>query len=83
MGEMTDAELGLLDWLSKEEFSQYGECHGETLDKLIANGLAQVCEPGAGQGGFIAKDHTGAKGMMYRAVTLTDAGRAALKRERA
>jgi len=67
-------EIFLLRWLSKEEFSQYGECHGATLDSLIAQGLAQVHGPGEHQV-FIAQDHTGDKGMMYRAVSLTEAGR--------
>lgn len=30
----------LLDWLSKEDSSAYGECSGKTLDALVAKGLA-------------------------------------------
>lgn len=74
--DLTKAERDLLDWLSREDFSQYGECHGSDLDGLIAKGLAQIHGPGEHQG-FIAQDHTGEKGLMYRAVSLTEAGRAA------
>lgn len=75
---MDAAELNLLKWLNKEDFSQYGECHGKTLDSLIAKGLAQVHEPGQHQA-FIANDPAGTKGPMYRAVSLTDEGVRALK----
>jgi hypothetical protein len=70
---LNDDGRDLLDWLSMEDFSQYGECHGKTLDKLIEIGLAQVHGPGEHQG-FIANDPAGTKGMMYRAVSLTEAG---------
>lgn len=72
-------EFDLLEWLAEEDFSQYGECHGRALDSLVAKGIAQVHGPGEHQHGFIAKDPAGAKGMMYRAVSLTDAGRALLQ----
>lgn len=72
---LSTAELQLLKWLGKEEFSQYGECYGKTLDALIAKGLAEVHEPGSHQSNFIAQG----AGKMYRAVSLTEAGRAALK----
>jgi hypothetical protein len=78
MSELGEDEIDLLTWLSREDFSQYGECHGATLNKLITKGLAQVHEPGEHQG-FIANDFSGTKGPMYRAVSLTDAGRATLK----
>ena len=71
--ELTPSERFLLDWLSKEDFSQYGECHGRTLDRLIERGLAQLHgEETETQNTFIAKGH----GIMFRAVSLTDAGRA-------
>jgi hypothetical protein len=74
--DLTASEEFLLIWLGDGDFSQYGECHGSALDALIAKGLAQIHGPGEHQH-FIANDHTGSMGMMYRAVSLTDAGRAA------
>lgn len=71
--ELTGSERDLLKWLSKEDFSQYGECHGTSLDSLIAKGLAQVHGPGEHQV-FIAKGTS----QMYRAVSLTEAGRSVL-----
>lgn len=71
---MTKDEKFLLEWLSKEDFSQYGECHGKSLDALIEKGYAKVHDGREGQSGFIAKGDD----IMYRAVSLTDAGRAAL-----
>jgi hypothetical protein len=71
-------ELDLLQWLGREEFSQYGECYGDTLSSLIAKGLAQVHEAGEHQETFIAKG-LGSKSMMYRAVSLTDLGRQQLE----
>lgn len=69
----TASEQSLLEWLAKEDFSQYGECHGKSLDRLVELGLAQIHGPGEHQ-------HFTAKGceLMYRAVSLTDAGRAVL-----
>jgi hypothetical protein len=75
--DVTPSETLLLEWLSKEDFSQYGECHGRTLDRLVERGFAQVHKPGEHQR-FIANDFAGTKGDMYRAVSLTDAGRAAV-----
>lgn len=72
---LSDSETDLLRWLGTENFSQYGECYGKDLDGLIAKGLAEVHGPGEHQGGFIAKG----TGMMYRAVSLTEAGRAELR----
>jgi len=64
------AEIDLLEWLSKEDFSQYGECHGKALDALIAKGLAQH-HPGTGRNNsFIAKGDD----IMFDKVSLTDAG---------
>lgn len=71
---MTGDEIFLLKWLGQEDFSQYGECHGKTLDALIAQGLAQVHSASDHQGSFIAKGD----GRMYRAVSLTEAGRIAI-----
>lgn len=45
----TDAEQFLLEWLGKEDFSQYGECHGKSLDRLVELGLAQIHAPGEHQ----------------------------------
>lgn len=72
--ELVAGERDLLEWLGKEDFSQYGECHGRALDGLIAKGLAQVHGAEEHQSGFIARGSGG----MYRAVSLTEAGRAAL-----
>jgi hypothetical protein len=76
---MNEAELDLLKWLGQEDYSQYGECHGATLDALIAKGLAQLHGDNGELGSFIAKG----RGPMYQSVSLTDAGRAALAKERA
>jgi len=65
--------LFLLRWLGESDFSQYGECHGAALDSLVALGMAQIHKPGEHQS-FIAKGD----GLMFRAVSLTEAGRAAL-----
>jgi len=71
---LSNSERDLLRWLGKEDFSQYGECYGRDLDALVAKGLAQVHAPGEHQV-FIAKG----SGPMFRAVSLTDAGVAALE----
>lgn len=71
--KLSENERRLLDWLGREEYSQFGECYGDNLDTLIARGLAQVHGPGEHQS-FIAKGTS----QMYRAVSLTPAGRAAL-----
>jgi hypothetical protein len=73
MTPLTAGEILLLDWLSQEDFSQYGECHGAALDALVNRGLAEIHGPGEHQR-FIANDHAGTQGMMYRAVSLTTAG---------
>jgi hypothetical protein len=71
MTNLTVSEKDLLLWLSREDFSQYGECHGGALDSLIAKGLAQLHgEETETNNTFIAKGH----GIMFRAVSLTEAG---------
>ena len=74
---LTPAERDLLEWLGREDFSQYGECYGPTLDSLIAKGLVELSRPGEHQSGFIAQDPHGTKSRMYLAVSLTESGRAA------
>jgi hypothetical protein len=82
MTDLTHDERELLTWLGNEDFSQYGECHGKSLDALVEKGLAQIHGPGEHQDCFIAKDPHGEKGMMYRAVSLTDMGRDQLRADR-
>jgi hypothetical protein len=78
MTDITPSEKWMLEWLSKEDFSQYGECYGRTLEALIARGFVQVHgEETETNNTFIAKGH----GIMFRAVSLTDAGRAAVKEQ--
>ena len=68
---MTEDEIDLLLWLSEEDFSQYGECYGKSLTRLIKLGLAQH-HPGTGYDNtFIAKG----RGIMFEAVSLTEQGR--------
>lgn len=62
-------ERFLLEWLSKEGYSQYGECCGESLNGLIAKGLATV-HSFAAQG----------SARPYCLVALTDAGRASIQK---
>ena len=78
MTNLSDRERDLLLWLGEEDYSQYGECHGEALDVLVAKGFAQIHGPGEHQV-FIANDPAGTKGMMFRAVSLTEAGWVACK----
>jgi hypothetical protein len=73
------SERNLLEWLSREDYSQYGECYGASLNRLIELGLAQVHKPGEHQN-FIANDWQGTKGIMFRAVSLTEAGWEELKK---
>ncbi|MGY3581381.1 hypothetical protein ACVIGB_000550 [Bradyrhizobium sp. USDA 4341] len=64
----------LLDWLSNGD-GQYGECHGKTLDGLVAKGFAAIGGEESGlDNGFIAKGSD----LMYRTVSITKAGRDAL-----
>jgi hypothetical protein len=67
MADLSNKERGLLQWLGFDD-GTYGECHGETLDSLIAKGLAQL-DP----------DNTHAYDPMYRKVQITEAGVTALQ----
>lgn len=78
---LNESERDLLLWLAREDYSQYGECYGSALTSLMMRGLAQVHGPGERQH-FIANDHAGTKGMMYRAVSLTEEGFALARRLR-
>ena len=75
--ELTQEEGALLKWLAREDYSQYGECHGRHLDALIAKGFAQLHGDGGELGPFIAKG----KGPMYQSVSVTDAGHTALREQ--
>jgi hypothetical protein len=56
MTDLTEGQRALLFWLSKEAFSQFGECYGTSLDQLIELGLAQVHGEETGRDNtFIAK----------------------------
>ena len=75
--ELSQRERYLLKWLGESDVSQYGECNGAALDTLVANGLAVVL----GEETEIANPFIGnGRGIMYRAVKLTEAGRALLDR---
>jgi len=77
---LTEGERDLLEWLGETEFSQYGECYGAKLDRLMALGLARMHGPHEHQNGFIAKEPpTLGDHKMYRAVSLTKEGRALLR----
>lgn len=43
-GGLTSREKFLLEWLSKEDSSAYGECHGQELNVLLNTGLAVSSE---------------------------------------
>lgn len=78
MTDLTKDQRDLLDWLSKEDTSQYGECHGAALDRLVELGLAQVHGAETERNNtFIAKGD----GIMFRAVSLTERGWVALKEQ--
>lgn len=66
MRQFTSMEHHLLEWLSKEDSSLYGECHGKDLDRLMGEQLVE----------WKAKD---ARGDMYSRVGLTETGIAAAK----
>lgn len=71
--EKVAADLGkdaarVLAWLAKEDSSAYGECHGPALDKLVAERLAMVADPGGPP-----------RDIGYSRVFLTDRGHAVAK----
>lgn len=73
MTDLTPSERLMLVWIGDDEYAQYGECYGKTLDELIAKKLVQVHTERELQSGFIAKGDA----LMYMAVSLTLTGRAA------
>jgi hypothetical protein len=70
---LTDDENSLLVWLGQEDYGQYGECHGASLDSLIEKDLAQLHQGREFQSSFIAKGDS----KMHQAVSLTEKGREA------
>lgn len=60
--QLSSGEVFLLQWLSKEDVSQYGECMGRDFDRLESLGLVTL---------DCAKDHPRAA---FYAVRLTDRG---------
>lgn len=74
---MTHDESVLLAWLGQEDVSQYGECHGAAFDALYERGFVEFVGTSRP---FCACQQNGS-GLMYRAVRLTVAGRAALNHE--
>jgi hypothetical protein len=71
---LNSSEKLLLEWLLKDD-GQYGECHGATLDSLIAKRFVKVGgEETWFDNGFIAKGTN----IMFSAVSITDEGRAAI-----
>jgi hypothetical protein len=71
MAKLTGEQRFLLEWLSKEDSSSLGECHGKSLDALVEQGLAVIGAVAPGMHGH------------YRRVSLTPAGRAALSASKA
>lgn len=61
MTEFTSSQHHLIEWLSKEDSSLYGECKGKDLDRLFEFGLVE----------WKAKD---ARGDDFSRVGLTEAG---------
>lgn len=45
---MALTDILLLDWLAQEDSSVLGECDGELLDGLVAEGYAVIVPPPAG-----------------------------------
>ena len=66
LAKLTSQERFLLEWLSKEDASLYGECEGQSLNVLVNLGLATVGPAPEGR-----HPH-------YGTVSLTDAGWSAL-----
>jgi hypothetical protein len=73
MTDLMPDERELLLWLG--EYT-HCECYGSSLDSLMAKGLVELC-------GAEYPWNPNGKGRPYRAVHLTDAGRAALPEQRA
>lgn len=72
---LTPSERHLLVWLSYEETSQYGECYGGAFDSLMGRGLVRIHDiESEVYNNFIAKRATRSPDIMYRAVSLTEAG---------
>jgi hypothetical protein len=63
----TSQQHHLLEWLSKEDHSAYGECKGRDLDYLIEQGLARI-------------SITDQRGRDFDRVSLTDKGYEEAKR---
>lgn len=73
MIELKPDERFLLIWLGEADLSQYGECFGPALDRLIELELAQVHNEVSGfDSGFIARGS--GLDFDYRAVSLTEKG---------
>lgn len=65
MTELTKDERMVLEWLSKEDRSTLGECHGSALNGLVDKGMAAI--------------HGAETLGMYRTVSVTDAGHQVLR----
>jgi len=75
MIDLDKDETALLSWLGEETYSQYGECQGPVLDSLVAKGLVKIHGQSEHQENFIPVNGAGE---LYRAVSLTDAGKQVL-----
>ena len=56
---LTTSERLTLEWLSKEDFSQYGECKGTALNVLVDRGLAEIANPENGDWALVSLTETG------------------------
>jgi hypothetical protein len=68
---LSQEEFRLLEWLSREDVSSYGECSGLTLTSLLDRGLASF------------RDDPRGRGRDYGLVSLTDRGWSYLRARRA
>jgi len=68
MRDLSTNERLTLEWLSLEDSSALGECHGAALDALVAFGLAVIDPPSPG------------RDLLYSRVRLTAAGLQAAQR---
>ena len=75
MIDLTDDERDLLKWLSREQYSQFGECHSKALDALIVKGLVHVHNDGGQLGNFSPSSGSYERNRMFNSVELTDKGR--------